>query len=175
MKFGRSISSYRKKMNLSQKELANKLNVSDKVISRWENDITLPDIELIVKMTKLFDVTLDEFILNVKNSGYTVENYDSQFKIKSTINIFIQLFSFIFSLLVLWCDYAYDGELLTIIFSSIFFGISTIFFFLALIRQIIINIKYTSYHIKKIKFNIIYLSLVLFHITIFIIYLICFL
>ena len=29
MKFGRSISSYRKKMNLSQKELANKLNVSE--------------------------------------------------------------------------------------------------------------------------------------------------
>jgi len=47
---------------LSQRQLAKKLNVSPKTISNWENERNLPDIELIIKISKVLDVTLDELI-----------------------------------------------------------------------------------------------------------------
>lgn len=62
MSFSRSLKKLRLLHKLSQTQLARKLNVSPKTISNWENERNLPDIELIIKISKVLDVTLDELI-----------------------------------------------------------------------------------------------------------------
>lgn len=62
-KIGKFISELRKEKNMTQQELADKLNVTDKAISKWENGRGIPDISLVRKLANLFQVK-DEEILN---------------------------------------------------------------------------------------------------------------
>ena len=64
---GEKIYSYRKQMGLSQKELAAMLNVTNKAISKWETNASLPKAELIIKLAEIFGVSADELLdLTVK-------------------------------------------------------------------------------------------------------------
>jgi len=55
MSFGQRISNLRKERELSQQEIAKKLFVTDKTISSWEHDRTEPSLEMIVKISELFE------------------------------------------------------------------------------------------------------------------------
>ena len=57
---GRKIKELRIKKGLSQKELANYLGVSFQTISKWENDVAMPDVSLIPVIAYFFDVSTDE-------------------------------------------------------------------------------------------------------------------
>jgi len=59
---GDFIAVLRKTKGLTQKELGDKLNISDKSISRWERNETMPDISLIPVLADLLDVTADELL-----------------------------------------------------------------------------------------------------------------
>lgn len=61
-KFGKFISELRKEKNITQEQLAEKLGVSDKSISRWENGNTMPDISLLVELADILNTTLPELI-----------------------------------------------------------------------------------------------------------------
>lgn len=63
MLFSSSLKQLRLSHNLSQTQLAKKLNVSPKTISNWENERNLPDIELVIKIARILDVTIDELII----------------------------------------------------------------------------------------------------------------
>ena len=63
MLFSSSLKQLRLSHNLSQTQLAKKLNVSPKTISNLENERNLPDIELVIKIAKILDVTIDELII----------------------------------------------------------------------------------------------------------------
>ena len=54
----------REKSGLTQKELADRLSLSDKTISKWENERSIPDIFTLLKLTEIFDCTLDDFLKN---------------------------------------------------------------------------------------------------------------
>lgn len=56
------IYAYRKQLNLSQEGLADKLNVSRQAVSKWESGQAKPDIDNLIVMAQLFNVTLDELI-----------------------------------------------------------------------------------------------------------------
>ena len=60
MTLGSKIADLRKENKLTQKDLAERLNVSDKVISRWETGASLPDVEMIKKLAAVFNVTIAE-------------------------------------------------------------------------------------------------------------------
>lgn len=62
MEVGKRIREYRKIYNLSQEQLAEKIFVSRQTVSNWENDKTYPDIQIIVSLSILFNVSLDELI-----------------------------------------------------------------------------------------------------------------
>jgi len=64
MKFGNKLVKLRKENKLSQEDLANKLDVSRQTISNWELNVTKPDIEYIKKISKVFCVSIDEFLDN---------------------------------------------------------------------------------------------------------------
>ncbi len=59
---GRFISQLRKEKGLTQKELAEKLNVTDKAVSKWETGKCYPDIETIEKISRLFEVSINELL-----------------------------------------------------------------------------------------------------------------
>lgn len=59
---GQFIAALRKANGLTQKQLADKLNLSDKTVSRWERDETAPDISLIPVIADIFGVTCDELL-----------------------------------------------------------------------------------------------------------------
>ncbi|MCH5324971.1 MAG: helix-turn-helix transcriptional regulator [Eubacterium sp.] len=59
---GQFIAALRKVNGMTQRELAEKLNVSDKAVSRWERDENAPDLSLIPVIAELFGVTSDEIL-----------------------------------------------------------------------------------------------------------------
>ena len=65
-KFGKLIKDIRKKHNLTQKDLADKYNVTYQAVSKWENGINLPDISLIKKICEDYDIDINN-VLDVKS------------------------------------------------------------------------------------------------------------
>lgn len=63
MDFGKQIKQIRIDKNLTQEEMANMLSVSRQAISNWENNKNLPDLELLILISKVFSITLDHLIL----------------------------------------------------------------------------------------------------------------
>ena len=57
--FGMKCSQLRKEKKLTQEQLAERLNVTSQAVSKWENDLSYPDVELLVDLAKLFDCSVD--------------------------------------------------------------------------------------------------------------------
>ncbi|MCC0670021.1 helix-turn-helix protein [Clostridioides difficile] len=64
LNLGENLKRLRKERNLSQEQLAEMLNVSRQAISKWESNKTYPDIENLILLRNLFNVTLDDLIVN---------------------------------------------------------------------------------------------------------------
>jgi transcriptional regulator with XRE-family HTH domain len=69
---GMRIAEYRKAKGMKQDELAEKLGVSAQAVSKWENDLSCPDIMLLPSLAKIFDTTTDE-LLSGKKEGPIVK------------------------------------------------------------------------------------------------------
>lgn len=59
---GTRISEYRKKSGLTQEQLAEYMEVSPQAVSKWENDISCPDIGALPTLADLFHITVDELL-----------------------------------------------------------------------------------------------------------------
>ena len=68
-KFAQNFKEYRKMSNFSQEEIAEKLNVTSQAISKWECDKSYPDIEMLIKISDLFNVSLDMLLKSNKNTS----------------------------------------------------------------------------------------------------------
>lgn len=88
---------YRKKAQLTQSELAEKLNYSDKSISKWERGEGVPDIYIFSQLAKLYGLTVNDF-LSTRKKEKVVNKFVSKFLI-TLISIalvwFIATFAFI--------------------------------------------------------------------------------
>lgn len=62
MKFGEKIYNLRTARNLSQGDLAEMLGVSRQSISKWENNSAMPDLEKIIKLSDIFEVSIDDMV-----------------------------------------------------------------------------------------------------------------
>lgn len=58
----RNITAYRKRINLTQLQLAERLNYSDKAISKWERAEGVPDTLIMLKLCEIFNVTLNDLV-----------------------------------------------------------------------------------------------------------------
>ena len=63
MEFNNKLYELRKQKGLSQEELANKLNVSRQTVSKWELGDSTPDMEKLIVLSDLFEISLDELVL----------------------------------------------------------------------------------------------------------------
>lgn len=73
MTLGEKIVSLRKQANLTQNDLADRLNISRQAITKWENGTGLPDVDNIKKLAKVFNKSIDELL------DYKVEEIKLEF------------------------------------------------------------------------------------------------
>ncbi len=59
--YGNAIKILRKRNQMTQTTLAERLNISGQAVSKWENNLAQPDFDTILKLTGIFNITLDEF------------------------------------------------------------------------------------------------------------------
>lgn len=72
--FGNMIAALRKEKGMTQLELAEKMGVTDKAVSKWERDLSFPDVSSFPKLAEIFDVSVDE-LMQVKPGAKENENY----------------------------------------------------------------------------------------------------
>lgn len=63
MEFNNRLYELRKQKGLSQEELANRLNVSRQTVSKWEVGDSAPDMEKLIAISDLFEISLDELVM----------------------------------------------------------------------------------------------------------------
>ena len=80
-KTGIIISDARKKLKMTQKDLANKLYVSDKAVSKWERGLCFPDISVLIPLTEILNISLYDLLRGEKVNKKEVEE-----TLKNTIN-----------------------------------------------------------------------------------------
>lgn len=59
---GMMIASLRKEKRMTQIELAEKMGVTDKAVSKWERDLACPDVSTLPKLAEVFDISVDELM-----------------------------------------------------------------------------------------------------------------
>ena len=66
MTLGEKISELRNSKNMSQSDLAEKLDVSRQSVSKWETNASIPELDKLIQLSDLFEITLDELVLHKK-------------------------------------------------------------------------------------------------------------
>ena len=92
MLFNEKLKYLRKANNMSQRELAEKLIVSRQAVSRWETGESMPDADIIIRLSKLFDTTTDKLLNNELEIGENLLDYKNS-KTNKRCGIFITVFS----------------------------------------------------------------------------------
>lgn len=60
--FGQRLSRIRKEKGFTQNEIADKVGVTSQAVSKWENDLASPDIDILLKLSEIFDISVDELL-----------------------------------------------------------------------------------------------------------------
>lgn len=77
IKIGKFIGKKRKEKNITQSELAEKLNITDRAVSKWENGVCMPDVSTIPELCKILDITINDLfsgeVVDMKNNEKMLE------------------------------------------------------------------------------------------------------
>ena len=84
-KIGKFIASRRKELGLTQQALGDKLFVTDKAISKWERGLSLPDITLLEKLSKILKVDIEDILSGEKNTTKKIDVEKDLEKIKKEL------------------------------------------------------------------------------------------
>lgn len=139
----------RKELGLTQQELAHKLGVTDRSISRWENGTSTPDIHSLKRLSEILNVSMDAFYDNITVEPISNEpigtSIINRFNTLSILSIGLLVISFI---AFLFSYYLTHGSKSSIAFQMICFTI-------IIISVIIFTISCVSfslhYHTKKLQ------------------------
>ena len=111
IKIGQFIASLRKEQNMTQLELARKIGVTDRAISKWENGRGLPDISLIIPLCEALSISVNELLcgerivtedITKKSEENIIETLSySEKRIKNTKRIFYSILASILSVIIL--------------------------------------------------------------------------
>ena len=123
----------RREHNMTQEDMAEKLNVSRQTISKWETNITIPDADNIVAICKLFNITTDELL------DYNVQTVKKkkQFIVDMLVLLFGIIGFILFAILLMTNQIDKNSSVITING----YGIAALIFLILIIAFIIIMIK----------------------------------
>lgn len=144
------ISKRRKELGLTQQELADKLFVSDKVISKWETGKSVPDTSILVELANVLEISLDELLKSgkegIEQSIKTAVADKVDVKYKNVLlftSLFIVIGTVLFSVAKIldYKDYYREYQVTITIFYvlAILFLISSLFYFLITRNKLIID------------------------------------
>ena len=71
--FGSRLAGFRKNRGLTQESLAERLNISPQAVSKWENDLTSPDLDTLAQLAEIFEISTDELLGRIKKEAHLVE------------------------------------------------------------------------------------------------------
>ena len=125
--------------NMTQLELAEKLNYSDKTVSKWERAESSPDISVLVELADLFGVTLDYMVRSENIDEQVRENKQKEVRynhraityISESCAWFVAIFAFIITSLIMgrmsfqWLYFVYTlpvALIIRLVFNSIWFN-----------------------------------------------------
>lgn len=112
MKIYEVIAKRRKELKMTQKDLADKLNVTDKTVSRWENGTTLPDVEMLKTIAEVLELDIMEFYRDVDTKEINhSEKYDLSIISKYKTIMIINVVALIVLLLIHFLIEVYIGKL----------------------------------------------------------------
>lgn len=83
---GKIIAELRKENNMTQMDLAEKMCVTDKAVSKWERDISCPDIKTINKLAEIFNVDIN-ILLNTKVNTKSIKTHSIINQILSSVAV----------------------------------------------------------------------------------------
>lgn len=119
----------RKNNNWSQEELAEKLDVSRQTISKWESDKAIPELEKLIKLSEIYNITLDELVKGEVSENILKEDSNKKFqKLKSFLKKYWKKILIIFSIIIL---------------------ISLILFFINISRRLSIIYDFSKYYKER--------------------------
>ena len=100
MTIGQLLKEKRKEYQLTQEQLAEKIYVTNRTVSNWETNKTTPDIDSLIRLAKLFDLSLDNLLLEGSDVVENIKKYAEVKRIKNyhratIITNFVFLFAFL--------------------------------------------------------------------------------
>ena len=138
MSLGENIYKHRTSRSQSQTDLAELLDVSRQSVSKWENDSAVPDLDKLIRISKIFDISLDELVFGEKAKkelepeplAPSVQTVTvSAIPIKWVVGVSMLIFGMVLFLLsIFWGDSLYFGEAFGELFSlvAVLFSLSLI-------------------------------------------------
>ena len=84
MTLGEKIKKLRNNANISQEDLAEKIGVSRQIVTKWEKDAGLPDIQNLKEIAKVFDISIDE-LLDYKNELFEKDIIEEKYTLEGII------------------------------------------------------------------------------------------
>lgn len=170
----KNITEFRILNNMTQMELAEKLNYSDKTISKWERAESSPDISVLVEMADLFGVTLDYLVRteNIEEAAVEHKNKGAKYNRRAVSYIaesggwIIAIFAFIVTTLITnqmtfqWLYFVYALPIVLIvklIFNSIWFNPRHNYLIISALLWSILATIHITFLYFKINVSLIYL------------------
>lgn len=112
MNLGENIYRLRTAKNMSQGELADALEVSRQSVSKWENNGAVPELDKLIKMSRIFGVTLDGLVFSAPPAEPSAApNPRSSEQVRTAVTLMFLLFGMVLFLLsIFWGDHLRFGE-----------------------------------------------------------------
>ena len=174
MTVAKNITELRLLNQMTQLELAEKLNYSDKAISKWERGESTPDISVLVSIADLFGVTVDYLVRteNIDEKVKSNKNAETKYNRKVITFIaqglvwFIALFAFILTSLITekssfqWLYFVYALPIVSIVwlvFNSVWFNPRHNYFIISVLMWSALTAIYATFLFFGINVGLIYL------------------
>ena len=84
-KIGLFIKALRKEKNQTQRELAEKIHVTDKAVSKWERGLSIPDVAILPDLAKELDISIHELLQGERNTSDRIETVQAETLLADTV------------------------------------------------------------------------------------------
>ena len=126
---GQTIAQKRKAKNMTQSQLAEKLNISNKTISKWENGKCMPDYSIIEQLCSELDITLNELISGktepeTNNEKQLLDLFRKIQELEKQKNMMLGLFLIVMGIALMALSHTFSGSDVQNFLSGALLGIS---------------------------------------------------